>query len=47
MKKLLLVLGFTVKINSKQVRKLFYDYYFTIKEFTTVSKNIVNYEISF
>ena len=46
MKKLLLVLGFTVKIDSKQVRKLFYDYYFTIKQSTTLPNYVTKVEVT-
>ena len=45
LKKLLLILGFTIKVDSKQVRRLIYDYYFIIKEYTAVPNYVTKVEV--
>ena len=45
LKKLLLILGFAIKVDSKQVRRLFYDYYYIIKEYTAVPNYVTKVEV--
>ena len=44
--KLLLMIGFTIKVDNKEVRKLIYDYYFIIKEYTNILNYITKVEVS-
>lgn len=44
--KLLLMVGFTIKVDNKEVRKLIYDYYFIIKEYTNILNYITKVEVS-
>ena len=37
--KLLLMIGFTIKVDNKEVRKLIYDYYFIINDYI----NLISY----
>ena len=46
LKKLLLILGFTIKVDSKQVRRLIYDYYYNIKEFTALPNYVTKVEVT-
>ena len=45
LKKLLLILGFTIKVDSKQVRRLIYDYYLIIKEYTVLPNYVTKVEV--
>lgn len=45
LKKLLLILGFTIKVDSKQVRRLIYDYYLIIKEYTAFPNYVTKVEV--
>ena len=47
LKKLLLILGCTIKVDSKQVRRLFYNYYYyyKIKEYTALPNYVTKVEV--
>lgn len=44
--KLLLMIGFTIKVDNKEVRKLIYDYYFIINEYTNILSYVTKVEVS-
>lgn len=43
---LFLMFGFTIKADNKEVRKLIYDYYFIIKEYTNILNYVTKVEVS-
>ena len=45
--KLLFMLGIVnIKVDSKQARKLFYDYYFNIKQYTAIPSYVTKVEVT-
>ena len=44
--KMLLMFGFTIKVDNKEIRKLIYDYYFIINEYTNILSYVTKVEVS-